>query len=116
MSFVENKISNPSISLEKYKEEYKLSIDHPEKFWKEKASSIDWIKKFSTVKESSFNDDVSIKWFNGGSLNVSYNCIDRHLKKKGEKIAIIWESDNPEEVKKLPTINYMMKYADLLMG
>ena len=57
-------------------------------------------KKFSTVKESSFNDDVSIKWFNGGSLNVSYNCIDRHLK-KGEKIAIIWESDNPEESKKI---------------
>ena len=46
MSFVENKISNPSISIEKYKEEYKLSIDHPEKFWKEKASSIDWIKSF----------------------------------------------------------------------
>ena len=100
MSFVENKISNPSISIEKYKEEYKLSIDHPEKFWKEKASSIDWIKKFSTVKESSFNDDVSIKWFNGGSLNVSYNCIDRHLKKKVKKLQLFGNPTIQKKVKK----------------
>ena len=97
MSFVENKISKPSLSIEKYFEEYKLSIDDPEKFWSDKASSLSWIKNFSTVKESTFNDDVNIKWFGGGSLNVSYNCIDRHLKERGNKVAIIWEADTPNE-------------------
>ena len=101
MSFIENKISRPTISIESYLEEYKLSIDSPEKFWDDKASSLSWIKKFSTVKESTFNDDVYIKWFNGGSLNVSYNCIDRHLAERGEKVAIIWESDTPNESKKI---------------
>ena len=101
MSFVENKISKPSLSIEKYFEEYKLSIDDPEKFWSDKASSLSWIKNFSTVKESTFNDDVNIKWFGGGSLNVSYNCIDRHLKERGNKVAIIWEADTPNESKKI---------------
>ena len=101
MSFVENKISKPSLSIEKYFEEYKLSIDDPEKFWSDKASSLSWIKNFSTVKESTFNDDVNIKWFSGGSLNVSYNCIDRHLKERGNKVAIIWEADTPNESKKI---------------
>ncbi|MBD23164.1 MAG: acetate--CoA ligase [Alphaproteobacteria bacterium] len=101
MSFIENKISSPSISINKYLEEYKRSVDDPEKFWKEKASSLTWIKKFSKVKESSFIDDVHIKWFSDGSLNVSYNCIDRHLKERGEKVAIIWESDTPNESKKI---------------
>ena len=101
MNFVENKVSKPSNSFEKYQEDYKLSISHPEKFWQEKALTLNWIKKFSKVKESSFKDDVNIKWFSDGSLNVSYNCIDRHLKERGEKIAIIWESDTPEESKKI---------------
>ena len=65
-----------------------------------KHLQLDWIKKYSTVKESSFNDDVSINGLMDGSLNVSYNCIDRHLKEKGEKIAIIWQGDNLENTKK----------------
>ena len=73
---------------------------NPEDFWNDKASSINWIKKYSKIKESSFNDDVSIKWFSDGSLNVSENCIDRHLKDRGDKVAIIWQGDEPEEVKK----------------
>ena len=70
-------------------------------FWREKASSLTWIKNFTKVKESSFTDDVHIKWFSDGSLNVSYNCIDRHLNNRGEKVAIIWESDTPNESKKI---------------
>ncbi len=101
MNFVKNKISKPSLSIEKYFEEYRLSIDDPEKFWSDKASSLSWIKEFSTVKESTFNNEVSIKWFRGGSLNVSYNCIDRHLKERGKKVAIIWEADTPNESKKI---------------
>ena len=73
-----------------------------------KASSLNWIKEFSRVKEGSFTDDVYIKWFSDGSLNVSYNCIDRHLKERGEKVAIIWESDTPNESKKI-TYNQLHK-------
>ncbi|MEC8265845.1 MAG: acetate--CoA ligase [Pseudomonadota bacterium] len=101
MNFIENNVPNSSISFEKYLEEYRKSIDDPENFWREKASSLTWIKNFTKVKESSFTDDVHIKWFSDGSLNVSYNCIDRHLNKRGEKVAIIWESDTPNESKKI---------------
>ena len=101
MSFIENKISDPSLDLKEYLREYERSIKDPEDFWNDKASSINWIKKFSKIKESSFNDDVSIKWFSDGSLNVSENCIDRHLKERGDKIAIIWQGDEPEDSKKI---------------
>ena len=66
--------------------DYEKSIDNPDAFWKEKAESLSWIKKFSKVKESSFNDKVSIKWFSDGILNASANCIDRHLKDKEIKL------------------------------
>ena len=101
MSFIENKISDPSLDLKEYLREYKRSIEDPEDFWNEKASSINWIKKYSKIKESSFNGDVSIKWFSDGSLNVSENCIDRHLKDRGDKVAIIWQGDEPGEHKKI---------------
>ena len=101
MSFIENKISDPSLDLKEYLREYERSIENPEDFWNEKASSINWIKKYSKIKESSFNDDVSIKWFSDGSLNVSENCIDRHLKDRGDKVAIIWQGDEPGEHKKI---------------
>ena len=101
MSFIENKISDPSLNLKEYLREYERSIEDPEDFWNEKASSINWIKKYSKIKESSFNDDVSIKWFSDGSLNVSENCIDRHLKDRGDKVAIIWQGDEPGEHKKI---------------
>ena len=61
-----------------------------------------WIKKFTKINESNFfGKKVSVKWFYDGSLNVSYNCLDRHLKEKGEKTAIIWESDDPNLSKKI---------------
>ena len=95
MEIVKNIINKASLTLEDYKKEYQNSIKNPEGFWKEKANTLSWIKKFSTVKNSSFNNDVQIKWFSDGKINVSYNCLDRHLKKNSEKIAIIWESDDP---------------------
>jgi len=101
MSFIENKISDPSLDLKEYFREYEKSIKDPEDFWNEKASSINWIRKYSKIKESSFYDDVSIKWFSDGSLNVSENCIDRHLKDRGDKVAIIWQGDEPGEHKKI---------------
>ena len=84
------------IDKKKYNEMYKESISNPEKFWGKMGNRIDWITPFSKVKDTSFShDDVSIKWYEDGSLNVSYNCIDRHLEKNRDKVAIIWESDEP---------------------
>ena len=84
------------IDNNKYVEMYQESISNPEEFWRKMGNRIDWITPFSKVKDTSFShDDVSIKWYEDGSLNVSYNCIDRHLEKNRDKVAIIWESDEP---------------------
>ncbi len=96
----DNISSNALIDFSTYKKLYKESIEQPEKFWSKQANSITWIKKFDEVKQASFNQkDFGIKWFLGGSLNVSYNCLDRHLKDKPNKPAIIWEGDDPNQSK-----------------
>ncbi|MEM7398902.1 MAG: acetate--CoA ligase [Pseudomonadota bacterium] len=85
------------IDHERYLELYKKSIDEPDAFWGEAAKRIDWIKPFTKVKNTSFDyADVSIKWFEDGTLNVSANCIDRHLATRADQTAIIWEADGPE--------------------
>ncbi len=84
-----------------YKKMYQESIDNPDEFWAKQAKNIDWIKPFTKVKNTSFNDNVSIKWFEDGTLNVAANCIDRHLPGRAEQIAIIWEGDNPEDSQKI---------------
>ena len=90
------------IDNNKYVEMYQESISNPEEFWRKMGNRIDWITPFSKVKNTSFSqDDVSIKWYEDGSLNVSYNCIDRHLEKNRDKVAIIWESDEPSLSKKI---------------
>src|SRR5687767_3180602 len=79
-----------------YEELYARSIRDPEGFWREHARRIDWIKPFTKVKNTSFeHPEVSIKWFEDGVLNLSANCIDRHLPKRGNDVAIIWEGDVP---------------------
>ncbi len=86
----------------KYKEMYERSIKDPNGFWAEQAKRIDWIKPFSKVKNTSYDPhNVSIKWFEDGILNVAYNCVDRHLAKRGDQTAILWEGDDPKEDKKL---------------
>ena len=90
----ENRLDKCALTLDEYKKEYTESIQNPEKFWSEKAKTLDWMTPFKKVIDESFNDNAFIRWFDGGSLNVSYNCIDRHLKDKGDKVAIIWESDD----------------------
>lgn len=87
---------NAWINETKYKEMYEKSIKDPEGFWAEEAERLEWFKKWDKVKETSFKKPVSIKWFQGGKLNVSYNCIDRHLRKNADKVAFIWEADNPQ--------------------
>jgi acetyl-CoA synthetase len=86
----------------RYQELYARSIKDPNGFWAEQAKRIDWIKPFSKVKNSSYDPhNVSIKWFEDGTLNVAYNCVDRHLAKRGNQTAILWEGDDPKTDKKL---------------
>jgi acetyl-CoA synthetase len=86
----------------KYKEMYDRSITDPNGFWAEHAKRVDWIKPFSKVKNTSYDPhNVSIKWFEDGTLNACYNCVDRHLAKRGDQTAILWEGDDPKDDKKL---------------
>jgi acetyl-CoA synthetase len=79
-----------------YAKMYERSIEDNAAFWAEQAARIDWIRPFTKVKDVSFaRDDVHVRWFYDGTLNVCYNCIDRHLDTKGDDVAIIWESDDP---------------------
>jgi acetyl-CoA synthetase len=82
----------------KYNEMYARSIKDPNGFWSEAAKRVDWIKPFTKVENTSFEmGKVSIKWFEDGVLNAAYNCIDRHLEKRGDQTAIIWEGDDPSQ-------------------
>ncbi|HXY99139.1 MAG TPA: acetate--CoA ligase [Stellaceae bacterium] len=76
---------------------YEQSLREPDGFWREQAKRLHWIKPFTKVKNARFTGDVSIKWFEDGTLNVSYNCIDRHLAERADQTAILWEGDSPEE-------------------
>ncbi len=84
------------IDKDKYEKMYQQSVDDNEGFWAEQAGRIDWFKPFTNVKDVSFaKDDLHIRWYDDGTLNACYNCIDRHLETKGDDIAIIWEGDDP---------------------
>ena len=84
----------------KYREMYARSVSDPNGFWAEQAKRIDWMKPFHKVENVSFAPgNISIKWFEDGVLNVAWNCIDRHLEKRGDQTAIIWEGDDPSQSK-----------------
>ena len=98
----ENWIQNAKVNKNEYALLYDKSINKNEEFWKEQGKRIDWIKPFSKIKDVKFSSkDVVIKWYYDGSLNVSYNCIDRHALNTPDKIAIIWEGDDPKTSKKI---------------
>ena len=107
---IENKLASNSLSFDDYKAEYERSINDPINFWSEKAKKLHWIKPFSKVNNSSFDGNVNISWFEDGKLNVSYNCLDRHLEILGDKTAIIWESDDPNFSRK---ISYKELHAEV---
>jgi len=81
----------------KYRAMYDRSVNDPEGFWAEHGKRVDWIKPFTKVKDTSYTGDVHIRWFADGTLNAAYNCIDRHLAKRGDQTAIIWEGDDPKD-------------------
>lgn len=85
-----------------YQRMYQESIENPDKFWGEQGKNLDWIKPYTKVKHTSFDPGhISIKWFEDGTLNLSANCIDRHLATKADQVAIIWEGDSPDDDKKV---------------
>jgi acetyl-CoA synthetase len=89
------------VDAARYEEMYRRSIDDPEGFWGDEAKRLDWIKPWTKVKNTTFDRPVSIKWYEGGKLNVAANCVDRHLAKRGDQVAIIWEGDDPNVSKKI---------------
>ena len=85
-----------------YEKSYAESVKNPAKFWGKQAKRLDWFKAPTKIKNTTFEyPDVSIKWYEDGVLNVAYNCVDRHLKKRADQTAIIWEGDNPYDDKKI---------------
>ena len=81
-----------------YEKMYEKSVSNPDRFWREVGNRLNWIKPYSKVKNVSYEfEKVNIKWYEDGTLNVAYNCVDRHLEKLGNKVAIIWEPDDPTE-------------------
>ena len=83
-------------SFEQYEKEYKESVDHPEQYWAQKAEQFVWKKKWDKVLDWNFSEP-NVKWFVNGKLNITENCLDRHLGTLGNTPAIIWEPNDPEE-------------------
>jgi acetyl-CoA synthetase len=95
---------NPEVAAQahidnaKYEAMYEQSVNDPDAFWGEQGKRLDWFKPYTKVKNTSFDPhNVSIRWFEDGTLNASYNCLDRHLDTRGDQVAIIWEGDDPSE-------------------
>ena len=106
-----NIIQNSHINEANYEKMYKESITSPDIFWQHHGKRIDWIKPYTKVSDISYKkEDLHIKWYEDGTLNASFNCLDRHLKTKGNSTAIIWEGDDPSESKH---ITYNELYEDV---
>ncbi|WP_282094851.1 acetate--CoA ligase [Epibacterium ulvae] len=94
----EDFVQNTHVDAAKYDVLYAASIEDPEGFWREQGKRVDWIKPFTQVKDVSYDfGNVDIKWYADGTLNVAANCVDRHLAKRGDQTAIIWEPDDPKD-------------------
>jgi acetyl-CoA synthetase len=95
-----------------YAAHYRRSVDEPEAFWAEQARRVDWMRPFTTVKQTSFHEaDFGIGWFTDGTLNLSANCLDRHLATRGDSVAILWEPDDPAEPER--RITYSELHAEV---
>jgi acetyl-CoA synthetase len=95
----------------KYQAMYERSIKDPDGFWAEAGKRVDWFKPFTKVKQTSYDPhNVSIKWFEDGTTNAAHNCIDRHLAKRADQVAIIWEGDDPKDDRK---VTYRQLHAEV---
>jgi acetyl-CoA synthetase len=105
-------VARTRTTAEQYEALYQRSVSDPDGFWREQAQRLDWMTPFTTVKNTSFEyPNVSIKWFEDGELNVSANCIDRHLETRGDTVALIWEPDNPKDEARF--ITYRQLHAEV---
>ena len=95
--------------LEDYRRLYRESLDDPERFWDQQASRLDWFRPYDRVHSGDMNG-AHFSWFEGGKLNVSYNCLDRHLEERGDRTAIIWAKDDPGDYE---FISYRMLHRDV---
>ncbi len=104
----------------KYQEMYKRSVEDPDGFWGEMGKRIDWIKPYTKVKNTSYApDNVSIKWYEDGTLNVCANCVDRHVATRGNQVAIIWEGDDPTDDEKITysqLLERVSKFANVMLA
>ncbi|SMD10072.1 AMP-binding protein, partial [Tropicibacter naphthalenivorans] len=99
-------VANANVDAAKYEEMYARSVSDPDGFWADQAQRLDWIKQPTQIKDVNFNlGEVKIEWFKDGTLNVAANCIDRHLEKRGNQTAIIFEPDDPTEQAQSITYN-----------
>ena len=95
-------IKKALVNKSDYEKKYNKSIKNNDVFWKKEGKRITWIKPYTKIKNVKYSkDEVHIKWYEDGTLNASSNCIDRHLKDKKDKTAIIWVGDNPKDTKKI---------------
>ena len=110
MEIKDSWIKKAKVDSQTYETKYKYSLEDNDNFWKEEGKRIDWVKNYTKIKNVKYSkNDVSIKWYYDGSLNVSYNCIDRHAKDDPERTAIIWEGDDPNDIKEI-------SYQELLIN
>lgn len=104
-------------SIDQYNELYKKSIQDPDGFWAEQAERLDWIERWETVREYDFVKG-EITWYKGGKLNVSYNCLDRHVEAGyGDRTALLWEGNDPSESRHISyreLLNDVQKFANVL--
>ena len=101
----------------KYKEMYRASVEDPDKFWGEHGRRVTWIKPYTKVKNTTFSGNVSIKWYEDGTLNACANCIDRHLPHRADQVALIWEGDDPKQDSKITygqLHEHVSKFANVL--
>ena len=99
--------ANAWIDAEKYQEMYDWSIRDPEGFWGEQGKRLEWIKPYTKVKDGGYSDPYHFRWYYDGTLNASVNCVDRHLATHKDKVALLWQGDNPQESK---TVTYQELY------
>ena len=110
MKIKEEWIKESKVNSERYISLYQESIENSDEFWNKHGGRIDWYKKYTKIRNTKYsNKEVSIKWYEDGKLNVSYNCIDRHAKENPNRVAIIWEGDDPNDIKKIT-------YKELLLN
>ena len=112
MEIKESWIKQAKVDTKTYEIKYKNSLADNDNFWREEGKRLDWVNNYTKIKDVKYSkNEVGIKWYYDGSLNVSYNCIDRHAKNNPNGVAIIWEGDDPNDVKKITYQEFLINVS-----